>query len=394
MKANQRDNYILILASWYPNRIDPLSGIFIKQLAEKLAQFKRIVILHITSDPGMVNNTFDLAESSESGVQSVLVYWKPSRNPLIRLLRYRRASQIGYRQIMETAGIPSLVHVQILSRYEWVPKWLHKRHNIPFIVTEHWSGYLTGEYKSLSPIRKQIIRSQFRRAKKIIVVSRVLQEAMQEQIPSLDFTVIQNLVEIDSHMETKPEKDPHKGKITILNIADLRDTKKNISGLIKAMVPVSAHFPAAELHIIGDGSDRQMLISLADSLGLLDKHVFFDGIFTHAETMIRMANASFYVCPSYVETFSIATAEALLCGLPVVATNCGGPGEFVTAETGYLIPPNDQDALEQAVIKMCGQFQYFDKEGIRSYARHTFNPEKLIQDWIALYNEITNSMAQ
>ena len=64
----------------------------------------------------------------------------------------------------------------------------------------------------------------------------------------------------------------------------------------------------------------------------------------------RLIAAADVVCqPSLVEPFGLATLEAMACGRPVVATNVGGPPEFVPPEAGVLVDPTDTDAIAAAL---------------------------------------------
>jgi glycosyltransferase involved in cell wall biosynthesis len=53
--------------------------------------------------------------------------------------------------------------------------------------------------------------------------------------------------------------------------------------------------------------------------------------------------------PSLVEPFGLATLEAMASARSVVATEVGGPPEFVTPEAGVLVDPEDDDALVAAL---------------------------------------------
>ena len=68
-------------------------------------------------------------------------------------------------------------------------------------------------------------------------------------------------------------------------------------------------------------------------------HVPHDGI------PERLAAARVVCGPSLVEPFGQALLEALAAGRPVVATNVGGPPEFVPPEAGVLVDPLDEDAI-------------------------------------------------
>ena len=57
-----------------------------------------------------------------------------------------------------------------------------------------------------------------------------------------------------------------------------------------------------------------------------------------------------FVLSSSNEGFSLATVEAMLAGVPVVATRCGGPEEIIHhGTTGLLVPPSDPSALADAI---------------------------------------------
>ncbi len=53
---------------------------------------------------------------------------------------------------------------------------------------------------------------------------------------------------------------------------------------------------------------------------------------------------------SNYETFSVATAEALVCGVPVIATRCGGPEDFVTEDCGILIEPRNRTVASSDIV--------------------------------------------
>lgn len=92
------------------------------------------------------------------------------------------------------------------------------------------------------------------------------------------------------------------------------------------------------------------LLMLREELQLEDR-VVFHGFVADPSALLRKAHL--FVLASSQEGFSLATIEAMLAGVPVVATRSGGPEEIITdQQTGMLIPPQSPDSLATAVAEL------------------------------------------
>ncbi len=82
------------------------------------------------------------------------------------------------------------------------------------------------------------------------------------------------------------------------------------------------------------------------------------------------SEADIFVLPSYYEPFGIVFAEAMSFGLPIIATNAGGIPELVEhEENGLLVPPNDADALANAIDKLASSAELREKMGRESHEK-------------------------
>ncbi len=83
--------------------------------------------------------------------------------------------------------------------------------------------------------------------------------------------------------------------------------------------------------------------------------VFFVGWRGHDELPSGYACADLLTAPSVGEAFGTVYLEAMAAGLPVLATRTGGPATFVNvdpdAPVGWLVPPDDEDALVEALVE-------------------------------------------
>jgi glycosyltransferase involved in cell wall biosynthesis len=104
-----------------------------------------------------------------------------------------------------------------------------------------------------------------------------------------------------------------------------------------------------EWRIVGDGPQVAYLRETLAREGLEDR-VEFIGWAGPAELVTEYRRASLFVFPSRHEGMPNALLEAMASGLPVIATQIAGNEELVVpGETGILVPPDDPDALREAL---------------------------------------------
>ena len=107
-----------------------------------------------------------------------------------------------------------------------------------------------------------------------------------------------------------------------------------------------------EWRIAGDGPQLQALQALAEELGIQDR-VFFLGWQSRPEITEGYQQSNVFLFPSRHEGMPNAMLEAMASGLPVVASCIAGNEELVVdGETGYLVPSEDIEALQNALKKL------------------------------------------
>ena len=105
--------------------------------------------------------------------------------------------------------------------------------------------------------------------------------------------------------------------------------------------------PEAIFVIVGEGPERTALEAQRQELGL-ENRVIFTGF--RQDIPAWLGHCSLFVLPSLYEGVPISLLEAMAAGKPVIASAIPGNDEAVThAETGWLFPPGDADALAKAV---------------------------------------------
>jgi glycosyltransferase involved in cell wall biosynthesis len=124
------------------------------------------------------------------------------------------------------------------------------------------------------------------------------------------------------------------------------DPVKCVDAIIRSFAALAPRHPDANLIIAGTGPQEQWLQDIAREQA--PGRVRFLGWVAEPEKKARLYNAAeCLVLASEREGFPTVVGEALACGTPVLATRVGGVPELVIdGETGWLVPPGDEQALK------------------------------------------------
>ncbi|MFM7144428.1 MAG: glycosyltransferase [Alphaproteobacteria bacterium] len=126
--------------------------------------------------------------------------------------------------------------------------------------------------------------------------------------------------------------------------------KKGYQHALRAAAIVREALPGVRFDVVGEGAQRAELEDLARSLGLEDTVRFLG---KRRDVADLMAGFDCYMLSSVIEGMPNALLEAMALGRPVVTTSAGGSAEVVVdGESGLVVPPGDQAALAEAVLRI------------------------------------------
>ncbi len=118
-----------------------------------------------------------------------------------------------------------------------------------------------------------------------------------------------------------------------------------------------------DLILLGDGPERQNLVTLAESLGIGDR-VHLKGFVSNELKFQTLSNCDIFTLISLHEGFGVVYLEAMRCGLPVIAANEGGQIDLLQdGETGRLVPIGDQDAIANSLRELLDDDQFASRVG-------------------------------
>lgn len=137
---------------------------------------------------------------------------------------------------------------------------------------------------------------------------------------------------------------------TVLAVGRLT-AAKGFDVLLRAWAHVAPRFPQWRLRIVGDGEERDTLVSLRETLGIADTVSIVGGT---SEVELEYSGASMLCLSSRYEGFGLVLIEAMAYGLPIVATACE-TGPLALLEHGrsaYMVAVEDETSLANGLASV------------------------------------------
>lgn len=155
--------------------------------------------------------------------------------------------------------------------------------------------------------------------------------------------------------------------------------RKGVEVLLEAL----RGLPELKLRIAGDGEHRAALERRTAELGL-EGRVEFLGRCSAGRVRALLAGARALVVPSTYEGMPLVVLEAMEAGVPLVASRVSGiPEVVVDGETGWLVPPEDPEALAAALAALAAGPEEARRRGEAGRRRieAAFRPAVAAQVW-------------
>jgi glycosyltransferase involved in cell wall biosynthesis len=182
--------------------------------------------------------------------------------------------------------------------------------------------------------------------KKLAELLLVANERTRNALPTMNRgkvkTLVENGVDPDLWQPVTERRSRAEDGLKLVFMGRLVDWKR-VDIAILALARLS-HLPEVRLKVIGDGPERHRLEALVAAHGIKQR-VHFAGWLEQAEAARMVAASDCLMLPSVFECGGAVVLEAMSIGLPVIATAWGGPLDYITPETGFLVEPVSEAAL-------------------------------------------------
>lgn len=373
---------ILHIANWYPGPWDSIEGNFVR---DQIAVFREelpaeVVVVQVR--PSSRRWPRFARPALEGGARGYILHApvRPGSKPLEWLLSLLLLGVL----LRERAWRFKALHFHIAypllmqSRF-W--RWMFRK---PIVISEHWSAY---HYKFHLPEGARALthmRRPFQQGDPVLAVSGALLADIRAFAERDDFKgfVLPNVVPL--HGATLGARD-----VPVLFAVNRWVSVKNPMPMLEGLHCAAEAGLAFRLVIGGYGDLIEEMTDFVEASALRGR-TRFTGKMTKPEIAAQLATSDGYLFSSDYETFSIACAEALGAGVPLIGPHIPAIAEYAGPEDRVEVASRTPEAWQEAITDFAGIWARggWDRAAIARRAEAQFSHARLREGYRAAMREI------
>jgi glycosyltransferase involved in cell wall biosynthesis len=222
---------------------------------------------------------------------------------------------------------------------------------IPFSFTAHAKDIYTSDREKL---RRKIAGARF-----VVTCTRQNKEYLQDVAGNCTTPIhcIYHGIDLNLFQQSGISHNPDVKNFKLLSVARITE-KKGLSTVYRALALLrDADIPFHHT-LIGDGDDKEKILSLIQDLGLAD-HCSCLGTQTHEEVLRQFQQSDLFVLGCEIaengdrDGIPNVLVESLAMGVPALSTNVSAiPEILINGETGITVPPSEPEVMAAAMHRM------------------------------------------
>jgi glycosyltransferase involved in cell wall biosynthesis len=303
----------------------------------------------------------------------------------------------SYKTFLESVKSSDLIHAHghpYLSSF--MAAKLAKRYSKPFVLTQHNTFIEYGGFwDTVERLNDFVVgKAVLKEADKIIVVSNAtMRYVLGLGADPEKIELLYNGVDLERFKPLTGVKDAVREKLGVSKNAVVVVTvrrlvyKNGVDTLIDSAKIAIKKNPKLVFLVVGEGPDFAEVKARIEQLGIRS-NFRLTGFVSDEDLPLYYNAADFFVLPSKSgEGLPLVVLEAMACGLPVVATKVGGVSEVMMEDYGKIVPPDNPDALAEAVLEFSHRELSALKNGLRAMIEQKFSWDKNVEKLVAIYKE-------
>ena len=363
---------IFIISQGIPSTSAPLNGIFAWDQALALQKLGHEVSVMALDFRRVFDRRFGKRYFKKDGIN---VYQYSLHTGIYRRLLpiLGRVCASVYNDMVKEQGEPDVIHSHFYFMGAILAS-MPTRPACPVVITEH-SSKLNKDASLISDLDKKLANLAYAYADKVVAVSNALAKRLKTNF-SVDAEVIPDMFNLPE-VETTIKDENVFRVVSVGRIVRGKGFFELVNAFYQAQIPENS-----ELVIIGDGPLKDFIQD-----GLVNNRTRLVGMKSREEIVRYLQSADIFALLSHSETFGVSCLEALSVGLPVLATRCGGPEDFIDESNGMLVPVGDMEEAGVAIGKM--YLKKYDKEAIKKNCHEKYSSEAVARRLVEFYASIS-----
>jgi glycosyltransferase involved in cell wall biosynthesis len=371
----EKDLHVLILPEFLPFKEKGWGG-FTWNYVKSITPYCRVTIFHSR----LAGVEKGLKEHNIDQDVDLIRYFPYDAKPkgLKKSVAYAKWLNDCFKLLKDIEKV-DLIHAHGAMLNGTLARKLAKRWGVPYVLTEH-----TGPFSKVvnNSIKKVTVKKVMENASAVLAVSHHLkQEILQHKINPKRIEVTHNPV--DTGLFQLKENKLFKNIV----FAGRMDENKGALRAVKAFHVLNKREKDWTCTLCGDGKEMEAVrVYISDNQ--LSDAVKVKGMLNESEVAIEFQKADVFISPTRYESFGLAIAEALACGLPVITTKNTAPKEYVKENMGVLVDVDDIDQLVDALKQVLLHIDSYDAEAIRANIVDQYSVSNFGQRLLSIYKSL------
>ncbi|MEX0596724.1 MAG: glycosyltransferase family 4 protein, partial [Candidatus Paceibacterota bacterium] len=313
--------HILFIASFYPNRVRKIVGVFIQNYAFSLSKIFKVTVLNIEKDKN-INMPIEISKERRESINVFIIYYNPEAikfSFIKKLLIYFYLLKAIFKTLSlidKEFGKVDKVHLNVSHPLGIIALYLKFFRGIKYYISEQSTLFVLDHFKKHSFFGRLLIKLTYKYASGLSVITDFLGQCIFQLglykkpyhiIPNIVSTEIFNIENIQS-LNDKP---------ILIHVSTLRPTK-GVDMLIDACNILTELGVNYKFIIVGGTGDYLKHIQeKVEKLKLID-YIEIIGELNSREIAVLLKKSDIFLLNSEFETFCVVMIEALAYGLPVI----------------------------------------------------------------------------
>lgn len=390
---------LLIIPSWYPTKENPALGSFFKEQAKLMSENFNVCVLvgeaNIIGRKKYLTGIFNRSKSKvvENTVKPNFkeIYFEYLDIVFISSKKRLQKTIVSYSSIINDLvkkdWIPDVIHAQSVLNAGCIALEIAKEKNLPLLTTEHIPIIL----KNFNYDKQFVFLNTIKKTEHFSVVSNFAKRVVLENFADKKIHVVGNLVDDVLFSPSKNKSDSDIFKIGYVGGLFYRKDSFTFVDSVALFIKEN-DIKNIKINLILAGIKGDYTIEKLNSY-IKEKQIedyCFVSVDENRENIAKIySKMDLVVSTSISETFGLVVAEALMCGVPVIATDNGGVRDIIEHNiNGIIVNLKDSKAIAENILKIYNKEIVFEPEKLRESVKSKFGRKAFLKKMTTIYNKI------